>query len=293
MGILLGVHVKLKQLTRQRQPNTTDQEMFSKGALRLTSGLRHHAVSSSSLLRPLNRCFSADTQSILQLQEVLNLRETMKNDSRKAISFTEFENLCAEHGIEDPAKLASNFHQAGVALNLKAGDQNTIFLDPEAALETMLGSLSYEAQTKEEHANRLATEHAAVLSELVPFEERQQQMELRAHRAGRRVVWSSALGVTGFMAASAHLTWWVVSWDIMEPVTYHIGLCVVLAGSVYAAVLPKEEFCMTSLADVFSNRRRRIDTAAASLSTASTSILTLVALIFETKKIDFNHDFNR
>jgi len=240
--------------------------MFSKVAPRIASGLRHQ-IASPTLLRPINRCFSAGSD-MSQLQEVLNLREAMKTDTRKAMPFTEFEGLCAQHGIEDPSKLAAHFHQSGVALhfpNGPAGTDNAIFLDPEHAMQTMFGALSNEseAETKQEYANSLAAQQAEVAKQLAPLQEKQEQIELRSARSGKRVIWGSVFSVAGFMAGSAHLTWWVVSWDIMEPVTYHVGLTVALGGAIYAAVLPKEEFCYTSLADVFSNRRRRIDTARA------------------------------
>ena len=55
----------------------------------------------------------------------------MKTDTRKAMPFTEFEGLCAQHGIEDPSKLAAHFHQSGVALvisNLRAGASSAVFV---------------------------------------------------------------------------------------------------------------------------------------------------------------------
>merc|ERR1712166_836674 len=57
--------------------------MFSKVAPRIASGLRHQ-IASLTLLRPINRCFSAGSD-MSQLQEVLNLREAMKTDTRKAM----------------------------------------------------------------------------------------------------------------------------------------------------------------------------------------------------------------
>ena len=58
-------------------------------------------------------------------------------------------------------------------------------------------------------------------------------------RAGKRIVMSSIVGVSGFLGGSSYLTWWVLSWDIMEPLTYHIGLCVALTAGLYTTVMPK------------------------------------------------------
>merc|ERR1711865_1054433 len=164
--------------------------MFSKVAPRIASGLRHQ-IASPTLLRPINRCFSAGSD-MSQLQEVLNLREAMKTDTRKAMPFTEFEGLCAQHGIEDPSKLAAHFHQSGVALhfpNGPAGTDNVIFLDPEHTMQTMFGALSNdsEAETKQESAQRLAVPQAEVAKLIAPLQEKLEQIAVQQAEAARLI----------------------------------------------------------------------------------------------------------
>ncbi|KAM9476880.1 calcium uniporter protein, mitochondrial-like isoform 2-T2 [Clarias gariepinus] len=77
--------------------------------------------------------------------------------------------------------------------------------------------------------------------ELVPLEQMKAHLAIRAEHRSSRALWAglALLSVQG--GALAWLTWWVYSWDIMEPVTYFLTYSTSM--SVYAYyVLTKQDY---------------------------------------------------
>ncbi|XP_036887798.1 calcium uniporter regulatory subunit MCUb, mitochondrial isoform X2 [Sturnira hondurensis] len=77
-----------------------------------------------------------------------------------------------------------------------------------------------EIQKKREHHLLEQIDH--LKGQLQPLEQVKARIEARSEAKTRRLLWAglALLSVQG--GALAWLTWWVYSWDIMEPVTYFI-----------------------------------------------------------------------
>ncbi|KAI4879546.1 hypothetical protein NFI96_028569 [Prochilodus magdalenae] len=77
--------------------------------------------------------------------------------------------------------------------------------------------------------------------ELMPLEEMKSRLDLRAERRSSSVLWAglALLSVQG--GALAWLTWWVYSWDVMEPVTYFITYSTSIGIYAYY-VLTKQDY---------------------------------------------------
>ncbi|XP_017556888.1 calcium uniporter regulatory subunit MCUb, mitochondrial [Pygocentrus nattereri] len=77
--------------------------------------------------------------------------------------------------------------------------------------------------------------------ELMPLEQMKAQLDLRAERSSSRALWVglALLSVQG--GALAWLTWWVYSWDVMEPVTYFITYSTSIGIYAYY-VLTKQDY---------------------------------------------------
>ncbi|XP_053535835.1 calcium uniporter protein, mitochondrial isoform X2 [Ictalurus punctatus] len=77
--------------------------------------------------------------------------------------------------------------------------------------------------------------------ELMPLEQMKTHLVMRAEHRSSRALWTglALLSVQG--GALAWLTWWVYSWDIMEPVTYFITLSTSMGVYAYY-VLTKQDY---------------------------------------------------
>lgn len=84
--------------------------------------------------------------------------------------------------------------------------------------------------------------------ELSPLEEMKAQLSRSANFHSARVVWTglALLSVQG--GALAWLTWWVYSWDVMEPVTYFITYATSIGAFSYY-VLTKQDYLYPDVKD--------------------------------------------
>lgn len=84
--------------------------------------------------------------------------------------------------------------------------------------------------------------------ELTPLEKMKQQLSNTAQFHTSRVVWTgmALLSVQG--GALAWLTWWVYSWDVMEPVTYFITYATSIGVFAYY-VLTKQDYVYPEVKD--------------------------------------------
>lgn len=106
-------------------------------------------------------------------------------------------------------------------------------------LKMMVARL-YESLTVSEHQleqeRKLLDRLYAVKEQLVPLEQKKQELMTLSRR---RTTFLSWLGL-GLMSVQfgvlARLTWWEYSWDIMEPVSYFVGYATTMAMYAYFVV---------------------------------------------------------
>ncbi|KZT63608.1 hypothetical protein DAEQUDRAFT_680072 [Daedalea quercina L-15889] len=71
---------------------------------------------------------------------------------------------------------------------------------------------------------------AVVEEELLEMEALKRTCDREAHRGARRMAVGGLAMLVVYWGAVARLTFWDLGWDIMEPVTYLSGLCIVIMG---------------------------------------------------------------
>lgn len=84
--------------------------------------------------------------------------------------------------------------------------------------------------------------------QLSPLEKMKAQLSRKSEFNTSRVVWAglALLSVQG--GALAWLTWWVYSWDVMEPVTYFITYATSMGGLAYY-ILTKQDYLYPDVKD--------------------------------------------
>ncbi|KAM9142343.1 calcium uniporter regulatory subunit MCUb, mitochondrial isoform 1-T1 [Pangshura tecta] len=84
--------------------------------------------------------------------------------------------------------------------------------------------------------------------QLVPFEQMKVKIATSADAKTNRLLWTGLALLSTQGGALAWLTWWVYSWDIMEPVTYFITYGSALAFYAYF-VLTKQDYVYPDVRD--------------------------------------------
>ncbi|XP_023015683.2 mitochondrial calcium uniporter isoform X1 [Leptinotarsa decemlineata] len=115
-----------------------------------------------------------------------------------------------------------------------------------------LVSQLYEAMHIQEHQitkeKELTTQLEMIQQELLPLEQKKNELELVAQRRGNWLSWAGLGLMSVQFGILARLTWWEYSWDIMEPVTYFVTYGTAMACYAYF-VLTKEEYILQDVRD--------------------------------------------
>lgn len=174
------------------------------------------------------------------------LREIAANQD--TISWEQFSEVATKEG-QDPTKLGQALHTAGQIFHAATHPtlKKVVCVRPERLLESVNQVLALDV----DRDARLQ----AVQAELAPLQEKWAQIEASGHSRAKFWIHTSLLGLVAQGAFVARLTWWELSWDIMEPITYMLTFSVALISISYFT-LTGAEFSYESLHAVLARRRR-------------------------------------
>jgi len=163
--------------------------------------------------------------------------EVLEKDTRVKLPFNEFVMICKNNSVDEAEakKLATSFHESGKFLHYAhSKDLNGyVLLKPDELAMSFARLLDLKGNFTKEFVAKKQEELNALALEAKAFEEKEQQFARRAARNADTwlVAGLALLFAQGF--AVARLTWWELSWDIMEPVTYMMTFATAFGGYVY------------------------------------------------------------
>lgn len=166
------------------------------------------------------------------------------------ISWDDFMSVCSEKGVEterEALELADALEMVGVLVRVYCENSVTfIHLKPKmlaAELHKLVGpepSSETKEHLEEEYARLAATA---------------EEVERKVSTSSNVKLSVLALTYTSVIGAFARLTWWELSWDIMEPVTYFVTMTTAI-GCVYYVVLSGREFSHEGVLETWRNETR-------------------------------------
>lgn len=199
---------------------------------------------------------------MVEREHFSKVKKVLLAEKRKKVTYKEYEEICAKEGLsaEQSKQLAKSLSDAGDILYF-ANSSNAVlrdylFLRPvefNKTVSKILAELSDDTYLRESLAVK-QQELAQLKAELQPLESQRELLERKAHNRANLILW------TGFGycliqgAIVARLTWWELSWDVMEPVTYMLTFGVVLLGYSYF-VLTGSEYTFEGLRKTLEKRK--------------------------------------
>ncbi|KAN0040309.1 hypothetical protein ACTA71_012199 [Dictyostelium dimigraforme] len=226
------------------------------------------------LIRAANaRLFSTSTQNleselktILGQAKVSKLQERLKVDPRSKITFSDFKGFAKEVGIEENEinSVSNALAQSGSIIylpnSLNENLKTSVFTKPAHIYQSLEHILDIE--NKGIGLNKLIelkkSEINSLKQKIQPLEERKQIIDRKAHRRATAIIWTGLGYCFAQAAVLARLTWWDLSWDIIEPVSYFLTFGTVLFGYTYFT-MTKTEFTYEALNHrLFSKRQDKL-----------------------------------
>jgi len=149
----------------------------------------------------------------------------LNQDGRKQISRKEFVSLWMSFGFETNSieKLQMALVEKGVIMDF-GNEFDTIVIKPDRVAKAWDQALDLDGSHAMDFISRRKAELEALRLKIEPLEAQLQKYEKKSERSA--VWWMRGLFCYTIVHTwmIAYLTFWVLSWDIMEPITYLVNL---------------------------------------------------------------------
>ncbi|KAG6508722.1 calcium uniporter protein 2, mitochondrial-like [Zingiber officinale] len=157
----------------------------------------------------------SQARKVLRAAQIEAAREKLKGLGRSCISYAEFVQICGNvPGIETSTGLAKALDESGAVVVF--GD--VVFLRPEMVAKAIERMIPSPAQDESE------------TEELRAMEAKKAWIEKAAAAAVRREMWAGLGFIALQTAAFMRLTFWELSWDVMEPICFYVTSAYFMLG---------------------------------------------------------------
>ncbi|EIE18201.1 DUF607-domain-containing protein [Coccomyxa subellipsoidea C-169] len=178
----------------------------------------------------------SEANSILQTLDIIRFREHLARESEQKLrtSYPELLQMCKDSGAAqsdaEAERICEALRAAGIVL--KVGD--LVYLRPQEVTAMVMRALP---DTEAEVLGRLRELEA----ELAPLAAQKHKIDTRARRRTNGVLWAGLALLLVQWGLFLRLTFWELSWDVMEPISYFFSSLWGIVAYCYFLVT-KEDF---------------------------------------------------
>ncbi|KAH0696599.1 hypothetical protein KY285_013392 [Solanum tuberosum] len=172
----------------------------------------------------------ADAKKLLKISQLEMVKLRLKQTEKNCISYPEFVQICS--GISSNNDLGMEFAKilddSGTVLVLG----NVVFLRPDQVVKTLQSLLPIPATTNQNDPQ--------MMKEFNQMEEEKTAIDRKAESLVRRELWCGLGYFVIQTAAFMRLTFWELSWDVMEPICFYVTSFYCMAGYTFFLRTAKE-----------------------------------------------------
>ncbi|KAJ6420014.1 hypothetical protein OIU84_030021 [Salix udensis] len=169
-----------------------------------------------------------DARKLLKVAQLEGLKLRLREMEKTWISYSEFVRVCSEgcSDLEYGVRVARNLDESGTVVVLG----NLVLLKPEQVLKAIGGLIPLPAADPNDPRRK----------ELQEMEKQKAVIDQKAGTLVRRELWCGLgfliLQTAGFM----RLTFWELTWDVMEPICFYVTSFYFVAGYTFFLRTSKE-----------------------------------------------------
>lgn len=189
-----------------------------------------------------------EARKLLKLVKVDDFKKLLLSTGNHCMSVEDVLKLCKQAGAAitdaEAEEVTRNLDEAGVILIFR----NRVFLEPEKVAELLAKTMPFH----------LASENDPRLEELAQLQKEKEEIERIAHRQVRNMLWG-ALGAFSLQSVIFfRLTFWDLSWDVMEPITFFVTSSSLLAGFFFFVLTHRDPSYHDLMNTLLNNKQQKL-----------------------------------
>ncbi|XP_072964016.1 calcium uniporter protein 2, mitochondrial-like [Typha angustifolia] len=158
-----------------------------------------------------------EARKVLRASQMEAARARLRSISKSCVSYSEYVQICCEAtGAESGLRIARSLDESGSVIVL--GD--VVFLRPELVAKAIENAIPLQ----------LLNRNDPRIEELKAMEEKKAEIDQRAEAQVRKELWCGLGFMVAQTAAFMRLTFWELSWDVMEPICFYVTSIYFMAG---------------------------------------------------------------
>ncbi|KAG6541438.1 hypothetical protein Mapa_017217 [Marchantia paleacea] len=190
----------------------------------------------------------AEARKIVMHVNSVALKKALKADPRDSVSYKELLDMCKEYGVattdDQLRRYARSLDETGVVLIFR----ENVYLHPERVAKLVAHALPF-AVVSPNDPRRL---------ELMKLEQEKAVIDALAHKQVRRFLWTGLAVLTIQTALFFRLTFWELSWDVMEPVAFFLTTAGLIAGYTYFLITARDPSYQDFMKRLFLSKQRKL-----------------------------------
>ncbi|CAI9300928.1 unnamed protein product [Lactuca saligna] len=190
----------------------------------------------------------AEAKKLMRLVNVESLKMKLTTEGKETICYSELLEACESMGVTKSNEEAKAFvkvlDEAGVVLIFR----DKVYLHPDKVVDLVRRAVPL-ALTPEDDPRR---------EELRILQAKQDEIDMLAHKQVRRILWMG-LGLSlAQISLFFRLTFWDLSWDVMEPIAFFTTASGLIIGYAYFLFTLRDPTYQDLLKRLFLSRRRKL-----------------------------------
>ncbi|KAG8372857.1 hypothetical protein BUALT_Bualt12G0110600 [Buddleja alternifolia] len=171
----------------------------------------------------------ADAKKILRLSQIETVKSRLRQIEKNCISYSEFLQICAEEcsSVDQGVEFAKMLDESGSVIVLG----NVVFLRPEQVVKAIQHLMPASISPNPEDPR---------LKELQEMENLKSAIDTKAESQVKRELQFGLGCLVVQTAAFMRLTFWELSWDVMEPICFYVTSVYFMGGYAFFLRTSKE-----------------------------------------------------
>ncbi|XP_073309609.1 calcium uniporter protein 2, mitochondrial-like [Primulina huaijiensis] len=190
-----------------------------------------------------------DARKILLLSQLEMVKSRLRQIEKSCLSYSEFLQICVKEASneEQGIEFSKLLDKSGAVIVLG----NTVFLRPQQVMKAIQGLIPLPSSHN-------APSDPKTLEEFQEMEQRKEAIDKKAESIAKRELWCGLGFLVVQTAAFMRLTFWELTWDVMEPICFYVTSTYFMCGYAFFLRTTKEPSFEGFFQSRFNTKQRRL-----------------------------------